>query len=289
MKANFILAANWKLNKSPQQVREFFADMSQLLAAQPDMARRMASIRCLIFPQALSAAATHICVENLKLQLEPLQKYAPTASSMSMASAKADSKNDATSTEAAKLQVAQAGPGLAWGGQNIATEAQGAYTGENSAQVLKAMGAQYVLIGHSERRQLYGETDAQIEKKIQLVQSLGLTPMLCVGETLQQRSQVQQILGAQLTFIKNIDTHNLLVAYEPVWAIGTGHTASVDDVKTARRVLKELVPEHMPVLYGGSVKAAHAAELSQVVDGFLVGSASLVPTSFLNVLQNIST
>lgn len=240
---NFILAANWKLNKSPLQAQRFCNDFFKLLSSQNNT--NLNSIQYIFFPQALSAQATS----------EALSPY----------------KNRA-----------------AWGGQHIAAFEQGAYTGENSARVLKAMGADYVLLGHSERRQLYGETEDHIQKKLQLAQSLGLKPLLCVGETLEQheQQQTQQVLTDQLKLLKS--TSHLVVAYEPVWAIGTGRTAKVADVLAAQKILKNQLPAGVPLLYGGSVKASNAAQLSPLVDGFLVGSASLDANDFFSLAQNVA-
>jgi triosephosphate isomerase len=189
---------------------------------------------------------------------------------------------------------------VAWGVQNVYSENAGAFTGENSAQTAKAMGAQFVLIGHSERRQLFYEN--QVAEKLVLVQALGLTPILCVGETWEERQQgkTQSVVEAQLQEALGLQKNlsSLFVAYEPVWAIGTGESASEEQAGEVhaylRQKLSELMGESMaqevPLLYGGSVKPEKAMGLfaQTHVDGFLVGGASLEVDTFLGILRQAS-
>ena len=185
------------------------------------------------------------------------------------------------------------GSAMKWGAQNCYVHAQGAYTGENSAQMIKEMGGTYVLVGHSERRQIFGETDALICDKVSFVQGLGLTPMLCVGETLAEREAAHtfRVLETQLelALAKADKEKPLVVAYEPVWAIGTGKVATPEQVAEAHtdifNILKERGFEQVPILYGGSVKPENAAGLIRQphVNGFLVGGASLDPQSFIEI------
>lgn len=193
--------------------------------------------------------------------------------------------------EAASQELA--GSKIKWGAQNCYYQASGAFTGENSAQVVKELGGSYILIGHSERRSLFGETDTQVADKVAFVQGLGLTPMLCIGETLQEReskktfrvleTQVQQ--GLQ----KADKSKPLVIAYEPVWAIGTGKVATPEQVAETHtnvfNILKTLGFETTPILYGGSVKPDNANELIKQphVSGFLVGGASLETASFAKI------
>jgi triosephosphate isomerase len=181
-----------------------------------------------------------------------------------------------------------------WGSQNCYSEAKGAFTGETSAQVVKELGGQWVLIGHSERRALFQETDEIIAKKVHFVQTLGLRPMLCIGETLAEREsgQTENVLKRQLQQdLASADkTKDFVVAYEPVWAIGTGKVATAEQVKDAHRfVLSTLIElgfsKSTPILYGGSVKAESAAELMNIpnVSGFLIGGASLEPESYSQI------
>lgn len=182
---------------------------------------------------------------------------------------------------------------LKWGAQNFHLENTGAFTGENSPQLYKKMGAQVMLIGHSERRSLFGETDLQINKKIQKCVELGLIPMLCVGETLAEREagKAEEVVNAQLTEALQgfPQPQNLIVAYEPVWAIGTGKVAEVSDVKTMHDFIKVVVGQNTFVLYGGSVKPENAKELSAVenVNGFLIGGASLKCESLLQIFNAV--
>jgi triosephosphate isomerase len=185
-----------------------------------------------------------------------------------------------------------------WGPQNIFPAREGAFTGETSPFVMASLGASYVLVGHSERRQLFAETDEHTNIKIQSAQEFGLSPVLCVGETLEERRQGQtlDVLQRQLiTALSNVEpTKELHIAYEPVWAIGTGEVATVKQVSEAhqfiRKFLQEKFPKHqndMAILYGGSVKPINAAELAQAseVGGFLVGGASLKPQSFFEIIK----
>lgn len=184
---------------------------------------------------------------------------------------------------------------IQFGAQNVYCELQGAFTGENSAQVVKDIGAQYVLIGHSERRSLFAESDALLAKKVKTVQTLDLTVMLCIGESLEQRknNETLKVLTAQLKAdLSEADPNKkLVVAYEPIWAIGTGQVATLEQVAEAHQqihaVLKEMGFNKVSVLYGGSVKADNAKALAAVagVDGFLVGGASLEPATFWQICQ----
>lgn len=181
-----------------------------------------------------------------------------------------------------------------FGSQNCYSHVSGAFTGETSAQVVKEMGAQLVLLGHSERRQIFKETDEFIAAKGKLVQSLGLTPMVCVGETLEEREagKTEKVCETQLTaFINSIDvTKEWVVAYEPVWAIGTGKVASLAQVSEAHTHIRKVITSKggssaVPILYGGSVKPENAQGLLAIpeVGGFLVGGASLDPESFKKI------
>lgn len=184
------------------------------------------------------------------------------------------------------------GSNIRFGAQNCYTQVQGAFTGENSAQVVKDLGASYVLIGHSERRQIFGETDLQISEKVTLIQDLGLIPMLCIGETLEEREAAHtfRILETQLELglSKADKTKPLVIAYEPVWAIGTGKVATPEQVADTHtdvfNILKGL-GFTTPILYGGSVKPDNAKKLLEQphVSGFLVGGASLEVESFLKI------
>lgn len=184
--------------------------------------------------------------------------------------------------------------------QNIHWAEKGAFTGEISAAMAKDAGARVVLVGHSERRHVFGETDAQCAKKSVAAVKAGLTFMLCVGETIAQREarQTEQIVTHQLreglSQIPNLISMDFLLAYEPVWAIGTGLTASAGDASAIHTVLrselKEMIgtrSDEIPILYGGSVNADNAAGLlaAPEVDGLLVGGASVDATSWLAIAQ----
>jgi triosephosphate isomerase len=190
------------------------------------------------------------------------------------------------------------GTPLAWGAQNVSEHAQGAYTGEVSAAMLAEHGCRYVIVGHSERRQLYGETDAQVAAKFSAVQSAGMTPILCVGETLAERdagkteSVVRRQLEAVLSLAAGRGLANAVLAYEPVWAIGTGRNATPEQARDVHAFLRSRVAaedagiaRELRILYGGSVKAANAAALFAMpeLDGGLIGGASLVAQEFLAI------
>lgn len=188
---------------------------------------------------------------------------------------------------------------LKWGAQDVSAHEQGAYTGEISAGMLREFGCRYVLVGHSERRQYHGETDAQVAVKAQRALACGVTPIVCVGETLQEREtgQTMQVVKRQLAAVIHTVGHcmtEIVVAYEPVWAIGTGRTASPEQAQEVHAVLRsQLVAAcgqnaHSPrILYGGSMNAANAADLlSQPdIDGGLIGGASLKAPDFLAILS----
>lgn len=178
-----------------------------------------------------------------------------------------------------------------WGAQDFYFESYGAFTGQNSPEVFQELGANMMLVGHSERRTLFAETDDMIHNKLLKCQSLGLIPMLCVGETYLERNKKQtlQVLEQQLQkVLKHVSLKHLMVAYEPVWAIGSGLTASVEDVEEAHGFIKNLLGFDIPVLYGGSVKPDNAQQLSSLksVDGFLIGGASLKVESLLSIYKN---
>jgi triosephosphate isomerase (TIM) len=187
---------------------------------------------------------------------------------------------------------------LAAGIQNIHWAEKGAFTGETSAAMAKDAGARIVLVGHSERRHVFGETDAQCAKKCLAAAKAGLTFMLCVGETIAQREarETEEIVTHQLreglSQIPNLISADFLLAYEPVWAIGTGLTASAGDASAIHTVLRSELNEmigtrsdEIPILYGGSVNAENAAGLlaAPEVDGLLVGGASVEAASWLAI------
>lgn len=192
---------------------------------------------------------------------------------------------------------------LQWGGQNMAEEVEGPYTGEISASMLSDCGCDYVLLGHSERRQLYGETNTQIAKKFGLAIQSGLTPVLCVGETLAERqaNQTYTVLQTQLEKIMDYGKDVLkqaIIAYEPVWAIGTGLSAQPQQAQKVHQFLREQLTlldsdlaQELAILYGGSVKASNAEALFQMpdIDGGLIGGASLDAIEFLRIYEILAS
>lgn len=197
-------------------------------------------------------------------------------------------------------QVIQDAP-IALGAQDVFWEESGAFTGQISAGMLKAVGCQYVIIGHSERRQYFGETDDTVNKKIKKALEHRLTPIVCVGELLEQRAAHQtkavverQIVGA-LAGLKQTDVAQLVIAYEPVWAIGTGKVATPQQAQEVHNYIRKLVAkkvsssvaDHIRIQYGGSMKPDNAGDLfaQPDIDGGLIGGASLQADSFLGIIN----
>lgn len=192
-------------------------------------------------------------------------------------------------------------PDLWVGVQNVHSEAQGAFTGENSVLMARDIGARVVLVGHSERRHVFGETDAMTTRKMALIAQARLIPMLCVGETLEEReggrtaAVVERQLTAGLAELDDAQVAAIMLAYEPVWAIGTGRTATPDDASEIHGVLRralasrvgDKVAAGIPILYGGSVNRGNAAQLLAApdVDGLLVGGASLDADSWASIVR----
>lgn len=180
------------------------------------------------------------------------------------------------------------------GAQNVHWEAEGAYTGEISANMLTEMGVRYVIIGHSERRQYFGETDEAVNLRLKAAQASGLVPILCVGETKQQRDagETEQVIFSQLQKdLIGVDLNHLVIAYEPIWAIGTGETCEVVE---ANRVIKgirsQLTNPNVSIQYGGSVKPNNIDDImaQPEIDGVLVGGASLAATDFARLVNYVT-
>jgi len=195
---------------------------------------------------------------------------------------------------AASLQ----GSSIGWGAQNVSEHEVGAYTGEVAAAMLPDFGCRYTLVGHSERRTLYGETDAQVAAKFQALQQVGIRPVLCVGETLQERESgqteavVERQLNAVITQAGCAALKDSVLAYEPVWAIGTGQTATPEQAQAVHAFIRGVIAKtdaiisgSVQILYGGSVKRANATALFAMpdIDGGLIGGASLDPAEFLGI------
>lgn len=189
------------------------------------------------------------------------------------------------------------GSPIALAAQNTHWESRGAFTGELGPALLADVGCRYVIVGHSERRQLFGETEEGVRKKVRAVQAAGLVPIVCVGETLAQREEdatLGIVLGQVDAALAGNDASRLVIAYEPVWAIGTGKTASPADAQAVHAAIRgrlsavigELA-QRLQILYGGSVKAENARDLlSQPdIDGALVGGASLEAKSFTSIVR----
>jgi triosephosphate isomerase (TIM) len=182
---------------------------------------------------------------------------------------------------------------LAWGAQNLSEHAQGAFTGEVSAPMLAEFGCRYVIAGHSERRQIFGEADAVVAAKFTAALAHGITPILCVGETLAERDsgRTEQVVERQLQSVLGLNGKKsfeiAVLAYEPVWAIGTGRTASPEQAQAVHAFLRARVLPETRILYGGSVKKENAEALFAMkdVDGGLIGGASLVAGDFIAIVK----
>jgi triosephosphate isomerase len=200
----------------------------------------------------------------------------------------------------AQVKDLLAGSGVEWGGQDCSRFDKGAYTGEVSGGMLAEFGCTYAIVGHSERRTVFGDTDSVVAEKFAAARRAGLTAILCVGETLAEREQgvTEAVLARQLDAVVEKQgaaaLDGALLAYEPVWAIGTGRTATAEQAQSAHAFLRGRVAGRdakvaaaLPILYGGSVKAANAAELFAMpdVDGGLIGGASLVAEEFVAICR----
>lgn len=204
-------------------------------------------------------------------------------------------------TDLAEAVKASDGTKVHIGAQNVHWAESGAFTGEISAAMLKEAGAEYVIVGHSERRQYFGETDETVMKRAEAAVKSGLNPIVCVGETLAERESgnMRKVLETQLIGgLKALDSEKIkgvIIAYEPVWAIGTGKTATADEANNAiafiRKILGKMygedIAKHLPVLYGGSMNEKNADELLCMphIDGGLIGGASLVPEKFNAIID----
>lgn len=198
----------------------------------------------------------------------------------------------------AQCQGLLAGGPVALGAQDVSQHEAGAYTGEISVGMLKEFGVRYAIVGHSERRQYHGESDAVVAAKAQRALAAGVTPIVCVGETLAEREagRTEEVVKRQLAAVIHLNGHcisEIVVAYEPVWAIGTGKTASPEQAQEVHAVLraqlKAATPqaERIQLLYGGSMNAANAAQLlaQSDIDGGLIGGASLKTADFLTIIS----
>lgn len=195
------------------------------------------------------------------------------------------------------------GKGIAWGAQDVCQYEHGAYTGGVSAGMVADFGCRYVIVGHSERRALFGDTDEQVAQKFAAVLKAGLTPIFCVGETLTERESgvMEKVIARQVDAVIAKSgvaaLEQSVVAYEPVWAIGTGKTATPDEAQAVHAFIRGRVAEQdirvadgLVILYGGSVKASNAAQLFAMpdIDGGLIGGASLVAEEFAAICKAVS-
>lgn len=200
----------------------------------------------------------------------------------------------------ADVQTMLSGGKIQWGAQNVSEHDFGAYTGETAVSMVKDFGCQVIIVGHSERRALYGESDELVAKKFAVTRAAGMTPILCVGETLEEREKgiTEEVVARQLDAVINLEGIGALsdgiIAYEPVWAIGTGMTASPQQAQDVHAFIRgriaaksATVAEKVQILYGGSVKPDNAEELFGMadIDGGLIGGASLQVSDFMAICK----
>ena len=201
----------------------------------------------------------------------------------------------------AQVQMLRHGSALELGAQDVSAQDQGAFTGEVSGRMLKEFGVRYAIVGHSERRQFHGESDALVADKAKAALAQGITPIVCVGETLAEREtgRTEEVVKRQLAAVIHANGHcisEIVVAYEPVWAIGTGRTATPEQAQQVHAVLRAQLKAATPhsdrvhILYGGSMNAANAASLlaQPDIDGGLIGGASLKAADFLQIIASAS-
>lgn len=200
-----------------------------------------------------------------------------------------------------QTQQMLAGATVTWGAQDVSQFGTGAYTGAVSAAMLREFGCRYVIVGHSERRSIFGESDTTVAAKFSVALQAGLTPILCVGETLAERESgvMEQVVGRQLDAVAGTAGFpgfaKAVMAYEPVWAIGTGKTATPEQAQAAHAFIRQRIASNdaavaaeLKILYGGSVKAANATQLFAMpdIDGGLIGGASLVADEFMAICRS---
>lgn len=247
-----IFAANWKLNKTTKEMTDFFSFFlkSDLLIEALKNKNELIFFPPTLLSGGISEIFNQFLIEN-----------------------KSFKKNY-----------------LSWGLQNIFYSNQGAFTGENSALTMKEMGGKFSLVGHSERRNFFNETNQKVSKKLQLLQALDIVSILCFGESLELRESGDYkkfILNQLKESLISVDlSKRIILAYEPVWAIGTGKQASIQDIEEIGALIKEKYPK-LELLYGGSVKPSNVKAIinQKYIDGVLVGGASLDPLVFLELIS----
>ncbi|MBE8163283.1 MAG: triosephosphate isomerase [Bdellovibrionaceae bacterium] len=248
-----IFAANWKLNKTSKEMEVFFSTFLKSNILKKALQDKK---KIIFFPQALLSAGLSQ-IFNQFLNDNPLLVK----------------------------------DHLSWGLQNTFYHNEGAFTGENSALTMKEMGGQFSLVGHSERRSLFKETNKEVSKKLVLLQQLGVVPILCFGESLELRQSGEYkdfILQQLKESLLSVDlSKRIILAYEPIWAIGTGKQASTEDIQEIGTLIKEKFPK-LELLYGGSVKPSNVKAIvnQKEISGVLVGGASLDPQVFLELISS---
>lgn len=271
---------NWKMNGSRRSVREFFGVLENLLSregesredARREMESRLGELK--VSDICSGVACPHIYIDSLRTELEAGRKW----------------RAFQAGGDAGLLAVP-----LLLGAEDVSHfKDQGAYTGDVSARMAKDVGCDFALVGHSERRTYYHESNEMLLLKLENVLAEGMIPIFCIGENLDERkaNEAQKVVASQLEIVARLPTKEIAVAYEPVWAIGTGMTASLEEIGEIHSFIKEEIARLMGpevktrVLYGGSVKPNNVKEILSIkdVDGVLVGGASLKAEDFLGLL-----
>ncbi len=251
-----LIAGNWKMHKTQAEAREFLREFAEVLQS---------SYKDSIPPQPTG-----------KDPLPPTQTERQIILCVPF-------------TDLALVVEQTQGSGIAVGAQNVHWEDQGAFTGEISGPMLVELGVRYVIVGHSERRQYFGESDETVNRRLLAAQRHGLIPILCVGESKQQRDQglTEAWIFEQLDRgLVGVDLEHLVIAYEPIWAIGTGETCAAEEANRVIGLIRQhLGQADLPIQYGGSVKAGNIDEImtQPQIDGVLVGGASLDPKEFARI------
>ena len=267
------MAGNWKMNLGPKATREFGVAIQALLKTEPKTASTLLASQSNPMTNATTNAETKSVSKLMSVLFV----------------------SDVSLTDALK---AFAGTGIEVGAQNVHWEDQGAFTGEISPPMIKELGIEWTLVGHSERRQYFGETDETVKKRAQSHLKHGLKVVLCIGETKAEReaAKTETVIERQLkNGLPDLPNERLFIAYEPVWAIGTGLTATPEQAEEAHAFVRKCLTERygkefaakMLILYGGSVTPENVSGLLSKpnVDGGLVGGASVKPASYLSLLQ----
>ncbi len=290
-----VIAGNWKMNMLPNEAIEYIEKLSKLVKDTENEV-----ILCVpytdLFYALLTAQNTNIKIGAQNMHFEESGAYTGEVSAKMLKSINVEyviiGHSERITAQNTNIKI---------GAQNMHFEESGAYTGEVSAKMLKSINVEYVIIGHSERRQYFNETDESVNKKVKMALKNGLKPIICVGETLEQReaNKTAEVITKQtelaLEGLEENELKEIIIAYEPIWAIGTGKTATSEDANNSIKEIRnkiatiygQNVADGVIIQYGGSVKSKNAKELFTMsdIDGGLVGGASLDAEEFSKIVE----